>query len=124
MRVIILSCGVGTLASGCRPPSGAADTGRTGRLRHALGRLTDREVAVKDFVPSTRAPKEHLDLVTGSPELIRRAMVHPHRTELPGKHKHKAAGRQSAPGRTRRRPEISLLQALYQSSRAQRKVHV
>jgi hypothetical protein len=56
MRVIILSCGVGTLVRGCR-------------------------------LPSARAPEEHLDLVTGSPELIRRAMVHPDRTELPGKHR-------------------------------------
>ena len=75
MRVIILSCGVGTLVSGCRLPGGPAGIGRTGWPRRGLGRLADREVAVKDFLPSARAPEEHLDLVTGSPELIRRAMV-------------------------------------------------
>lgn len=86
MRVIILSCGVGTLVSGCCLPGGPAGIGRTGWPRRGLGRLADREVAVKDFLPSAWAAEEHLDLVTGSPELIRRAMVHPDRTELPGKY--------------------------------------
>ena len=120
MRVIILSCGVGTLVSGCRLPSGAAGTGRTGRPRRALGRLTDREVAVKDFLPSARAPEEHLDLVTGSPELIQRAMVHPDRTELPGSTSTRRPGGRCPAVRVDA-PEISLLQALYQLSRAQGK---
>ena len=97
MRVIILSCGVGTLVSGCRLLGEPACIGTTGWPRRGLDRLADREVAVKNFLPSARAPEEHLDLVTGSPELIRRALVHPDRTELPGKHRHKAARRRSAP---------------------------
>lgn len=111
----------GDLVSGCRLPDGPAGIGRTGWPRRGLGRLADREVAVKDFLPSARAPEEHLDLVTGSPELIRRAMVHPDRTELPGKHRHKAARRRSAPAAGVDAPEISLLRALYQVSHTQGK---
>ena len=120
IRVIILSCGVGTLVSGCRLPGRPAGIGRTGWPRRGLGRLADREVAVKDFLPSARAPQEHLDLVIGSPELIRRATVHPDRTELPGKHRRQAARRRSAPA-AGIRPEISFLRVLYQVSRAQGK---
>jgi hypothetical protein len=112
------------LISGCRLPDGPAGIATTGWPRPGLGRLADREVAVKDFLPSARAPEEHLDLVTGSLELIRRAMVHPDRAELPGKHRHKAARRRSAPAAGVDAPEISLLRALYQVSHAQGKVHV
>jgi hypothetical protein len=96
---LFFHAGVGTLVSGCRLPGGPADIGRTGWPRRGLGRLADREVAVKDFLLSAWAPEEHLDLVTGSPELIRRAMVHPDRTDLPGKHRHKAVGRRPGPPR-------------------------
>jgi hypothetical protein len=97
MRVIILSCGVGTLVSGCRLPGGPAAIGKKGWPQRGLGRLADPEVAVKDFLPLARAPEEHLDLVTGSPELIRRAMVRPDRTERPGEHRHMAIMRRSVP---------------------------
>ncbi len=69
-------------------------------------------MAVKDFLLAAWASEEHLDLATGSPELIRRAMVHPDRTDLPGKHLHKAVGRRSAPTAGVDAPEISLLRAL------------
>jgi hypothetical protein len=99
------------LVSGCRLPGGPAGIGRTEWLRRGLGPLADREAAVKDFLPSARAPEEHRDLVTGSLELIRRAMVHPDRAELPGKHRHKAARRRSAPAAGVEAQEISLLRA-------------
>jgi hypothetical protein len=116
--------GVGTLVSGCRLPGGPAGIGRTGWPRRGLGRLADRAVAVKDFLPAARAQEEQLDLVSGSPELIRRAMVHPDRMELPGKHRHKAAMRRSAPAAGVDAPEISLLRALYQVAARKGKVHV
>jgi hypothetical protein len=109
------------LVSGCRLRGGPVGIGGAGWPRRGLRRLADREVAVKGFLPSARAPEEHLDFVAGNPEPIRRAMVHPDRTELPGKHRHKAARRRSAPAAGVDAREISLLHALYQVSRAQGK---
>jgi hypothetical protein len=44
--------------------------------------------------------------------------------ELPGKHRHKAAMRRSAPAAGVDAPEISLLRALYQVAARKGKVHV
>jgi hypothetical protein len=88
---LFLHAGWGILVSGCRLSAEPVGTDGTGRARRGLGRLSDREVALKDFLPSAQAPEEHIDLVTGSFEPIRRAIVHPDRTELSGKHRHKVA---------------------------------
>jgi hypothetical protein len=93
---LFLHAGWGILVSGCRLSAESVGIGGTGQARRGLGRLSDREVAVKDFLAPAQAPEEHIDYITGSPEPIRRATVHPDRTELSGKHRHKAARRRPA----------------------------
>jgi len=68
----MLSCGAGgeILASGCCLLTGSGGIGGTGRAWRGHDQVLEREVAVREALPPTRAPGGQVDLIARSAEAV------------------------------------------------------